>query len=223
MKIVTWNLAHRSHQDRTWDYLCNTVKPDIAFLQEANPPSWVPSDAIVFVKTARDWSTAIYAPSLPLSRILFQSHPSCVATASMIVRNAPILLASIHAPTQPSVFPRLQDIFQNLETMEYANHAVVGGDLNSCRHAEKVWPKCGHETFWQRIDKGDLWVDCCRKFHSDELQTFFREGTINKFQDDHIFVSRGLSECIRSCDPLDNPNVRSMSDHIPLIAELDLQ
>jgi exonuclease III len=139
-----------------------------------------------------------------------------------LVRNEPILLASIHAPTQPSVFPRLQDIFQGLETMEYANRPVVGGDLNSCRHAELVWPKCGHEAFWHRIDKGDIWIDCCRMFHPDELQTFFRQGTINKFQDDHIFASRDFSERVRSCDPLCNPDTRSMSDHIPLIAELDL-
>jgi endonuclease/exonuclease/phosphatase family metal-dependent hydrolase len=132
-------------------------------------------------------------------------------------------VASIHAPIINSrVFPHLINIFAELESMEYTSNSVIGGDLNSARLCEKVWPGNGHGLFFERIDRGDTWIDCCRRFNAEEIQTFFRDTCVHPFQDDHIFVSRDLSACIRSCNVMNNDLTRSVSDHIPLIAELDL-
>ena len=113
-------------------------------------------------------------------------------------------------------------LFEEIESKENANSAIIGGDLNSARLAEKVWPGKGHGPFFERIDTGNRWIDCCRRFNTTELQTFFRDTCVHPFQGDHIFVSRDLSACVRSCNVMNNDLTRSASDHIPLVAELDL-
>jgi endonuclease/exonuclease/phosphatase family metal-dependent hydrolase len=134
-----------------------------------------------------------------------------------------LLVASIHAPIiKDRVFPHLAHIFEELEQKARGRAAVVGGDLNSARLAEKVWPGYGHGPFFERIDKGDPWVDCCRRFHATEVQTFFGDSCSHPFQDDHIFASGDLSPRVRSCNVIVNDLTRSVSDHVPLVVELDL-
>jgi exonuclease III len=227
MKILTWNLGywqHSSYHDEAWAYLCNQLKPDLAFLQEVKPPSWVPCKSFLFEEITRGWGTAIYAPSLALSKKTFSLYPGRVVTASVTLNNGlSLFIASIHAPIiDGRVFLHLANIFAELELMHDSQSAVVGGDLNSARLAEKVWPGHGHGPFFERIDKGDYWIDCCRRFHPTEIQTFFRSSCLHAFQDDHIFASCDLGHHIRACDVLKNELTRRVSDHIPLIAELDL-
>jgi endonuclease/exonuclease/phosphatase family metal-dependent hydrolase len=229
MRILTWNLGYwqySSQHDKAWDYLCNNIKPDIALLQEVKPPSWVPRRTLVFEEITKGWGTSIYTPSLPLSREHSSLYPGRVALASTMLGgdgDSPLLIASIHAPIiNGRVFPHLGNIFAEVESKRYTRSAIIGGDLNSARLCEKVWPGYGHGPFFERIDSGDPWIDCCRRFNSAEIQTFFRDTCVHPFQDDHIFVSRDLSDCLRSCNVVKNDLTRSVSDHIPLIAELDL-
>ena len=227
MRILTWNLGywqHSSQHDKAWDYLCNDIKPDIALLQEVKPPSWLPRSTIVFEEINRGWGTAIYTPSFSLSRGYFSNYPGRVALASTTLNGVfSLLIASIHAPIiNGRVFPHLNSIFTELESKAHARSSVIGGDLNSARLAEKVWPGHGHGPFFERIDTGDPWIDCCRRFHQTEVQTFFRDNCLHPFQDDHIFASPDLSGCITSCSVIDNGLTRSVSDHIPLVVELDL-
>ncbi|MCX7000553.1 MAG: hypothetical protein NT106_09715 [Candidatus Sumerlaeota bacterium] len=227
MRILTWNLGywqHSSQHDKAWDYLCNDIKADIALLQEVKPPSWLPCHTIVFEEITRGWGTAIYIPLLPLSRGYLSRYPGRVALAYTILDgDFPLFIASIHAPIiNGHVFPHLNNIFAELESKKHVSSAVIGGDLNSARLAEKVWPGNGHGPFFERIDSGDPWIDCCRRFNTVELQTFFRDTCVYPFQDDHIFASRDLSGCIRTCNVMNNDLTRSVSDHIPLIVELDL-
>ena len=227
MKILTWNLGywqHSSHHDEAWDYLCNDIKPDMAFLQEVKPPSWVPHRTLSFEEITRGWGTAIFAPSLPLSKKVFSLYPGRVASASIVLnKNLSLFVASIHAPIIKSrVFPHLANIFTELELYHASNSAIIGGDLNSARLCEKVWPGHGHGPFFERIDRGNRWVDCCRQFHPTEIQTFFRDTCVNPFQDDHLFVSCDLGNRVRASDVINNELTRRVSDHIPLVAEVDL-
>ena len=227
MKILTWNLGywqHSSLHDEAWNYLCNDIKPDIAFLQEVRPPSWIPHRALLFEEITRGWGTAIFAPSLLLQKEDFSLYPGRVAAASIVLeKNLPLFVASIHAPIiNDRVFPHLAKIFAELESHHACNSVVVGGDLNSARLAEKVWPRHGHGPFFEQIDRGDPWVDCCRKFHPTEIQTFFRANCSNPFQDDHIFTSCDLENRIRSASVINNEPTRRVSDHIPLVVEINL-
>ena len=138
MRLLSWNLGYWQHSpqhDKAWDYLCNDIKPDIALLQEVKPPSWLPRHAIVFEEITRGWGTAIYASSLPLSRVYISSYPGRIALAStMLDGDFPLFIASIHAPIiKGRVFPHLNNIFAELESKGYVRNTVAGGDLNSAR------------------------------------------------------------------------------------------
>lgn len=53
MKVLTWNLGywqHRAHHAEAWSYLRNTIRPDIALLQEVCCPNLGPDENIVFKK-----------------------------------------------------------------------------------------------------------------------------------------------------------------------------
>jgi len=226
MKILTWNLGYWQHakfHDEAWEYLCNELGPDLALLQEVKPPEWVSPDALLFEEITRGWGTAIYAPSLTISKREIPIHPGRVAAATVTVGpEKDVFVASVHAPIINSrVFPHLADIFSQLESMSSDQSAIVGGDLNSARLAETIWPRCGHGPFFERIDAGDRWVDCCRRFHPEEIQTFFRKNGVHPIQDDHLFVSLDLGDHLHACDVIDNDVTRRVSDHIPIVTILD--
>lgn len=227
MKILTWNLGYwqfKSRHEEAWKYICDEIRPDVALLQEVRPIERVLNNgSIVFEKYIKDWGTAVYSGSLPLSRIAVISNPGRVAIASADINNSVVTFVSIHAPIiRGVVFPHLDDIFSELESMPFVGMAVIGGDLNSARLAEKVWPEYGHGPFWDRIDRGDIWVDCCRRFNGVEIQTIFKKGGVNPFQDDHIFVSPSLARGLKSCNVIYNQFTRSVSDHIPLVVEMEI-
>lgn len=89
----------------------------------------------------------------------------------------------------------------------------------SSRLAEKVWPRHGHGPFFERLSKS-IFFDCHQALHGREEQTILRKGSKYPFQDDHLFVSHDLASNVRSCFTLDNEIVRSLSDHIPVVAHL---
>ena len=145
MKVLTWNLGYwqfSRHHDKAWSYLCNDIKPDLALLQEVKPPPWISPDDLVFEEIRAGWGTAIYSPSLVLSKGLFQIYPGRVAVATTTLNDElTLFVASIHAPIiENRVFPHLTNIFSELESIQSGPSALIGGDLNSARLAEKVWP-----------------------------------------------------------------------------------
>jgi endonuclease/exonuclease/phosphatase family metal-dependent hydrolase len=227
VKIVTWNLGYRQHRhyhDEAWVFLCDELRPDLVLLQEAKPPPWNPKHGILLEELTHGSGTAIYAPSLSLSRKPFSAYPGRVASALIdIGSETRLFVASVHAPIIGGrVFPHLAGILTALEAMRGSRGAIVGGDLNSARLSEVVRPGCGHGPFWDRIDRGDPWVDCCRRFHQREVQTLFGERAVHPFQADHVFVSRSLGGRVTACDVVDTELTRRVSDHIPIVVELDL-
>jgi endonuclease/exonuclease/phosphatase family metal-dependent hydrolase len=227
MKILTWNLGYwlyGSCHVEAWHYLCDEIKPDIAFLQEVKPPSWIPQKTLIFEKTKQGWGTAIFAPSLKLQKKDVLLHPGRVAAASIALDKVrPLFIASIHAPIiNDRVFPHLSKIFAELESYLAQNSVIVGGDLNTARIAEKRWPNHGHGPFFEQIDRGDRWIDCFRKFHKEEIQTFFGRKGLYPYQDDHIFASCDLKSRIMSANVIDNEITHNVSDHIPLVVEINM-
>jgi endonuclease/exonuclease/phosphatase family metal-dependent hydrolase len=183
----------------------------------------MPGEALVFQEVDRGWGTAIYSRNLPLDQIpLCGEYPGRVAGASVSLQSGERLhLASIHAQTKPTVFPRLANIMEEILEAFEDRSAIVGGDLNSARLAESVWPGYGHGPFWERMDsESSSLVDCCQRINGKELQTIFREGAKDPFQDDHLFVSRDLASALEGCDVIHNEVTRRVSDHIPLFIEL---
>jgi endonuclease/exonuclease/phosphatase family metal-dependent hydrolase len=163
VKLATWNLGfwqfRRTHDD-AWAYLREEICPDIALLQEVKPPELQSDEALVFRPVHREWGTAVYACGLTLQELIIPRYPGRVAAAITHIHGREIALASVHAPIIGGrVFPHLNFIFDELETALKNRATIIGGDLNSARLCEEVWPGYGHGPFFERIDRGPF-VDC---------------------------------------------------------------
>ena len=226
MRVITWNLGYwqfTSHHAEAWAPLRCELKPDIAVLQEVRIPPLEEVEAVIFKPVRAPWGTAIYIKGGLLKELPMQRYQSRVAAATFCnARGREFRVASIHSPIIDNhVFPYLSHIFDELQVLFSGHVAILGGDLNSARLAEKVWPGNGHGPFFEQLERGSFF-DCHRKFNTEEVQTFFRPGAVHPFQDDHLFVSRDIADQVTSCTAVHNDITRRVSDHIPLIAEIDV-
>ena len=227
MKIVSWNLGfwqHRSTHSEAWVYLRNQIEPDLALLQEVSPSKLNNNEFLLFRQIHQNWGTALYTRNISLEELQFANeYPGRVSGACFkTAAEQEIMAASIHAPIiNGRVFPYLGRIFDDIERTVSGKTFIVGGDLNTARLAEKVWPRHGHVPFFERI-ANSIFFDCHQNLHGKEEQTFFRDNSIYPFQDDHLFVSHDLADRVKSCYALNNEAVRSLSDHIPLVTEIDV-
>lgn len=227
LKIITWNLGfwqHKFNHEKAWTYLKDQIKPDLALLQEVSPIELRDNEYMLFKKVHQNWGTALYTRNIPLEELtLATKYPDRVAAALLrISAEREVAAVSIHAPIiNGCVFPYLSEIFAEIEKTISGKTFIVGGDLNTARLAEKVWPRHGHGPFFEKLSRS-VFFDCHHKFHDNEEQTFFREGSKYPFQDDHLFVSRDLSGFVKSCYVLNNEVIRSFSDHIPVVAEINI-
>jgi len=225
IKLVTWNMGYwqyRSKHPEAWKYLRDSIRPDIALLQETRPPALDGDERVILNEIHQGWGTAVYVRSLQAaSSADFDRYPTRVVAAGVhLSSNKTMFVVSIHAPIIGNrVFPHLSNIFDDIESELADESCIVGGDLNSARLAEKVWPNYGHGPFFERLDQSWL-VDCRKKFYPEEVQTIFRPKQFYPFQDDHIFVSRDLAEKVVEYQVLNSDIARTVSDHIPVVVEI---
>lgn len=226
LRVITWNLGywqHRTAHEKTWAYLRNELKPDLALLQEAHPVELCDEEHMLFKKIHQDWGTAVYTRNMPLKEFPLESkYPGRTATAQLeLEQDKEAIVISIHAPIIGGrIFPHLDEIFQEVEKAVSGKTFIIGGDLNTARLAETVWPGHGHGPFFQKLAKS-IFFDCHHKLHTNEEQTYFRPNSKHPFQDDHLFVSHNLADHVKSCHALSNETTRSISDHVPLVAEIN--
>ena len=204
-------------------YLKNNMRPDVALLQEVSPPELERNEYLLLKNIHQNWGTALYTRNRTLEELKIDSYPGRVAAAQLdLSAKRRIVAVSVHAPIiEGRVFPYLDEIFDEIESALGNLTFIVGGDLNTARLAERVWPGHGHGPFFERLAKS-VFFDCHRKFHRVEQQTVFRPGGKHPFQDDHLFVSHDLADQVRSCDVLNNEFTRRVSDHIPVLAEIHI-
>lgn len=225
MKVLTWNMGYWLHprtQEQAREHLRGRLKPDIALLQETKPVEPQDADVLLFREIRQGWGTAVYARGLELEDVPYEGeYPGRVVVAkASLADGTELYLASIHAPIiSGRVFPYLSRIIDKVEESVSGKTAIVGGDLNSARLAEVVWPDCGHGPFFERMDRS-RYVNCCWEINGREIQTFFKKGTKHPFQDDHLFVSQDLLPMLAECDVIDDSVTRKVSDHIPLAIKL---
>jgi endonuclease/exonuclease/phosphatase family metal-dependent hydrolase len=124
------------------------------------------------------------------------------------------------------VIPALRETFGALRE-HLQDHFIVGGDLNTARAAARAWPANGHGEFWEDVEAWGFRE--ALPFDGVERQSFWREWRHNKqptignsLQDDHIFLDNGTFKHIRRSLIWDTREVRDLSDHGPVVVDLDL-
>ena len=110
MRIVTWNMGLYNQRfrapglhDQAWHYLLG-IGPDLAFLQECLPPSWIHGQGQVMSMAFNEWGSVLFSPRYPLlpyrlpeeSRL--RALGSYIAIAETVLPDgSEPLVASVHA------------------------------------------------------------------------------------------------------------------------------
>jgi endonuclease/exonuclease/phosphatase family metal-dependent hydrolase len=100
---------------------------------------------------------------------------------------------------------------------------IVSGDWNTARLFDEMypgkWPEAGPDFFAATASWG--WSESLRKFHQHEIRTYLDPESA-PYELDHLFTDDRLNAALTRCDVIEEPALRELSDHAPLIAEIDL-
>jgi hypothetical protein len=230
VRIATWNMgfndyAYRPRHDEAWRFLVDELQPDLALVQEAIVPEWAQRQFRVAEGKAflgGTWGSAVLSLN-PVEKLLAAWERGSVVAARVDVSPMPLVAVSLQARVyEEGVIRRLTETFSSLESVLQPPF-VVGGDFNTFRSAaERYGPAYGHGPFWENLDR-EFW-DCHWNIHHVEEATFWgRSGRGNELQDDHILVDRATGETggVSACHVIADERVRQLSDHGPIIAEVD--
>lgn len=258
MKILCWNLgaAYGRWRDepglhgRAWHWIA-AADPDLAFLQEVQPPDWARERWEVLTLPYEFWASALVArrgwllrPAvLPAGGVL-EREGSYFATADLDLQiGAPLLVSSIHAAphaapgwrhpgydakaiARPSVGePWCNDVaFAGFRELVDGRRFLLAGDWNTSRwlDADGVPSADGQEFFNRAAAAG--WVELSLDADGREGRSWYGSTNPRFCQLDHIFADGETGAAFRSFSIDPYPVERlGLSDHAPLILELDLE
>ena len=246
MAANTTSKAKVTHE-RAWHYLA-ALDPDVALLQEAKPPPWSTDiwQVVMAPVPSWGWGTAVLA-KYGRTLTAFEPDPvtawdsrALIATATIALGDgAPLLVGSVHAPL---MHPLPEEYLAGLDpaAIKVPSHKtavyydvpyalfrsrvgerfLVSGDWNVSPDLWDEHHPASHEhEFFDRA-RGDGWVDCYRRFHDVEGQTWFRKGN-RPYQMDHAFCDPRTASTMTRCD-IDPYAAESLklSDHAPLVMTL---
>jgi exonuclease III len=235
MQVFSWNLNGKL---ATPAYMLDALRPDIAFLQEANLLPGFGGPNLIYQKPLdHHWGTALYTAALPLEPIQLPEHNPpdhtgwVVAGRTVLPQGRELILISVHAPLFKSprmghVFPYLSDLFQQvIHPFVQGKHFIIGGDLNASRLYGIDHPRSGsggepHNLFFDWVESHGF-VNCHRISHEIEEQSIWRPRC-GPYQDDYLFVSDSLKDYVKCCDVRTTPETRTHSDHSPVVMTMDL-
>jgi len=99
---------------------------------------------------------------------------------------------------------------------------MLGGDLNASLQWDEQQPGESHRILFERIKNFGL-SDCVQQFHPEFVQTWRHEGVSKPWQLDYLFISKNAVDQLVSCTVVDDPRVHGLSDHNPIVADLEIQ
>lgn len=236
MRIVTWNMgcnipasAYRKHHDEAWAYLLEELRPDIALVQEAVVAKieaaqeftatlcdLLPKyDAGTAVLMRRDLETTA-VPKLSISSATY------VATTKVSTPAGLLNVAAVHVYPGDEQHADLARLVALLRQTFEADSVLVGGDFNAARHFDDIYRrKEKYAAFFDAMAEAGF-HDAHWGIHGREVQSFWGKRAKEPYQDDHFFISNAWASRVRSCDVIDNEVVRRVSDHGPVVLELDV-
>jgi endonuclease/exonuclease/phosphatase family metal-dependent hydrolase len=229
MRIVTWNMGcgpsgsrYRKTHESAWRYLLDELHPDVALVQEA---------LLDVPETARGRGAVVsheHVPNADVGTAVFVSESlrgatrgfrvvapenSYLAGAELGSDGHAFVVISAHVYPDEHHQRSLEAVRDALCAALAGKAGVVGGDFNAARSFKGY-----HTRFFDDMAAGGFY-DCHWGKNGCEKRTFWTRGDV---QDDHLFVSAEWSSRVGSCQVLDNAEVRALSDHGPVVLDLDL-
>jgi exonuclease III len=238
LSVATWNMdnwkRNQIQRDAAWNFLLNTLEPDIALLQECVPNAECEKRYNLLYREiggSRRWGSAIITRSLPIHEVEFNNtYPGAVVAADVTLPSGLLLtVVSLYGVIDEDGYATttlhriLSDLTPLLNGRKGRSCLLIGGDYNVSTqwddHYGHRYPS--HRILFERLEDFDL-VNCTAKFHSGHLQTIRHPKSSIPWQNDYIHVSKKLAERLVSCDVIESPEIREVSDHNPLMAVVDV-
>lgn len=223
-----------------WEYLDKNIEPDIALFQEALPPKGIYNDDnIVFpeVDDRYKWASCIVSKRYVIHEFDFERkfQYSLIAADVNIPSekfghdNKVLTAVSMYVPidkwgfSTPNLHIMLSDLTPLLLNKMGKREVILAGDFNTSPQWEeggKQWLGLSQEILFARIEDFGL-INCTKKFWGEHKQTYRHSRSQYPWQNDYIFVTKGLEDSLKDCYVIDNPDVHKLSDHNPLGIELE--
>lgn len=174
---------------------------------------------------------------------LVHTVPGAVAVAAVPTRAGPLAVVSVYGLIEngyavSTVHRQLGDLTPLFDAHAWDGRVVFAGDLNlttqwTGRDARYLpW----HRTAFARIREFGL-VDCldahrgngpltgCRCADGPNcrhIQTLFHPASARPWQNDYVFTSAALLPLVTAASPVNEPDLRRLSDHLPLVVDMDI-
>jgi endonuclease/exonuclease/phosphatase family metal-dependent hydrolase len=246
MRIVTWNMdcwkrPAKTHEE-AWTFLLEELHPHIALVQETRVRSLkdyevLPTSALERGTSlkALTWGSAILSRvGTPVTRLEIRptdiAERGAVQVASCDVDGlGDMTIANIHTrldddPTAlQKVIPNLRKTLE-VVTDSLSERFMVGGDFNTGRALGTAYgPEYGHELFWRELDSGHMKEALPGGDMEQESYWGTDHGpTAGILQDDHLLFDEETFKLVREACVWDTPRVRGLSDHGPIVVDLQV-
>jgi endonuclease/exonuclease/phosphatase family metal-dependent hydrolase len=174
---------------------------------------------------------------------LVHAVPGAVAVAEVPTRAGPLAVVSIYGLIEngyavTTVNRQLSDLTPLLDAPAWEGRIILAGDLNlttqwTGRDARYLpW----HRTTLARIREFGL-ADCLDAHRGDgplpgcgcadgpacrHIQTLFHSRSPRPWQNDYAFTSTALLPLVTSASPVNQAGLRRLSDHLPLVIDMDI-
>ena len=235
LKVVTWNMGcgptaspYRKSHSEAWDYLIRELRPDVALVQEAlvtNIEEARSSHSVVVCDLGPSVTagTAVLVRELDINVVPSVAISPHTYTASIEIKTpvGQLTVVSIHPFPGKELHADLERLVSLLGTTLVGRSILVGGDFNVSRRWDEVYGGKRHRRFFVAMDEVGFY-DAHWGTLGHEVQSFWRPGTVESYQNDHFFITKAWAPHIRTCNVIDNEVVRQLSDHGPVVLGLDI-
>lgn len=235
MRVVSWNMNRRRG---SWDFLKNSIKPDVALLQEASPfddDSIKNHSSKIIVK--KNLTNVVYGKDAPPEKVKLPTDGGMGVNVSAFNfdKFGKIFFVSVYGNLGfgDNLDIHLMGVLtlytETLRKLHGAEHILIAGDFNMDRRMDDnptgtKFSKVGERRqnmFFDSIKRLGF-IDCLELHHPNYVQTHRHNRSDFPWQIDHMFLTETLSKTLVSLEVLETTEVISRSDHNPIIADFDL-
>lgn len=258
MRVLCWNLGFAAGRwrsepglhERAWHWTA-AVDPDLAFLQETEPPEWACERWEVVTVPHSFWASALVTrrgspllpPVLPTGGVIERAGAYHVTAELELAGCERLVVASVHASpheappwghrgyrrmeiARPSVGkPCWNDVtFAGYRDLVAGRRFLLAGDWNTSRWVDKDGvPASDGQEFFDRAEAAG-WVELSLNADGREGKTWYGSTNPRFCQLDHVFADPETAATLRSfhIDPYPVEEL-GLSDHAPMILELDVE
>ena len=230
MKILTWNINHRSN-GHALKYALEQEKADLIFFQECfHPLTYLTkqefqnfSDKYSWEPTGNGWGNLILSKNTGISEVAIEHK----FKGRMLVSKVTIpvwgdmTLINFHTPITGR-FSRynLQEMFQLTKEHILKGNTIICGDLNFGECFDKNGKTACGDILKKILEDYNI-IDCYRIFNPSIGQTFRPSRNPDSLiHIDYVFVTKDLENRVNSCEILFNDQIKKISDHHPVVAVL---